>query len=51
MADASTTFRLKIPKRLDALRTRISTSIRGINTIILRLKKSSATIRARLALA
>lgn len=35
MADPSTNLRLEIPKKLEALKTRISTSIEGINSTIL----------------
>jgi hypothetical protein len=52
MADPSTNFRLEIPKRLEALRTRISTSIEGINAVILRytevLREDPCETRARL---
>jgi hypothetical protein len=52
MADPGSNCRLDIPKKLEALRTRIATSIEGINAVILRygdvLKDDAAENRARL---
>jgi hypothetical protein len=52
MADPATNFRMDIPKKLDALRARIQTSIEGINAVILRygevLKDEKTENRARL---